>query len=224
MLPTVTRSAMAELLVVRHAQASFGADDYDKLSPLGHEQSRLLGALLKARGWQPDRVVTGALRRQGETLQLMGFAPEEVHAGFDEYDFYDLLNARFPEGVPNDVRQDRRTHFRTLRETILSWQADELDGVKETWADFETRVADALAYATRAGAKKVMVVSSGGPIGQMVASTLEAPAAQMMQVNLQVKNTSVTRFVFNERVRYLSGFNETPHLDVPEHQDKVTFS
>ncbi|MEM7440970.1 MAG: histidine phosphatase family protein [Pseudomonadota bacterium] len=215
---------MAELLVIRHAQASFGADDYDKLSELGHVQSRLLGDLLKARGWQPDRIVTGALKRQDETLRSMGFEPDEVHDGFDEYDFYDLLSARFPDGVPDDVQQDRRTHFRTLRETILAWQSDELTGVKETWTDFADRVADALTHATRPGADKVMVISSGGPIGQMVASTLDAPTAQMMQLNLQVKNTSMTRFVFNDRVRYLSGFNETPHLDVPTHQDKVTFS
>ena len=34
---------MSMLHLVRHGQASFGADDYDKLSELGWQQSRRLG-------------------------------------------------------------------------------------------------------------------------------------------------------------------------------------
>ena len=41
---------MSTILLVRHGQASFGAADYDNLSPTGHEQSRVLGAALAARG------------------------------------------------------------------------------------------------------------------------------------------------------------------------------
>ena len=50
------------LLLVRHGQASWGADDYDRLSPLGEEQSRLLGAALAARGVRPDLVVRGSMQ------------------------------------------------------------------------------------------------------------------------------------------------------------------
>ena len=41
---------MGQLLLVRHGQASFGADDYDVLSPTGWEQGRRLGAHLAAAG------------------------------------------------------------------------------------------------------------------------------------------------------------------------------
>ena len=34
---------MPEFFLVRHGQASFGADNYDKLSALGHRQARWLG-------------------------------------------------------------------------------------------------------------------------------------------------------------------------------------
>jgi broad specificity phosphatase PhoE len=34
---------MGQLLLVRHGQASFGADDYDQLSDLGQKQSIRLG-------------------------------------------------------------------------------------------------------------------------------------------------------------------------------------
>lgn len=215
---------MAELLLVRHAQASFGAEDYDALSELGHAQARLLGELLRERGWEPDRVVTGALRRQGETAASMGLAVDEVEPGFDEYDFHDLLTQRFEGDVPHDVRTDRRTHFRTLRETLAMWQRGEIAGAGESWEAFRARVARGLAAATRPGARRVLVVSSGGPVGRIVAETLGAPDAAMIPLNLQVKNTSMTRIVFNERVRYLVTFNETPHLDAPERADMLTWS
>jgi len=37
---------MGVVLLVRHGQASFGADDYDVLSETGIEQSRMLGRAL----------------------------------------------------------------------------------------------------------------------------------------------------------------------------------
>lgn len=215
---------MAELLVIRHAQASFGAENYDALSDLGHRQSQAVGALLRDRGWHPDRIVTGALRRQEETLASMGLKGHETQPGFDEYDFHDLLTRRFDGDVPEEVMQDRKTHFRTLRETLRMWQADELDGVAESWSGFSSRVAQALAFATRGGAGRVLVISSGGPIGWMVSATLGAPPEAMIALNLQVKNTSVTRFIFNDRVRYLASFNETPHLDAPDTVDMLTYS
>ncbi|HEX5612745.1 MAG TPA: phosphoglycerate mutase family protein, partial [Burkholderiales bacterium] len=49
---------MAELYLVRHAQASFGTEDYDRLSELGRRQARWLGEYFAERGMRFDRVVT----------------------------------------------------------------------------------------------------------------------------------------------------------------------
>ena len=115
---------MAELIVVRHGQAAFGQDNYDQLSDLGHIQSQLLGETLAQMNWVPDRVITGTLKRQRDTLSSMGFnAIHEEHAGFNEYDFQNLLQTKFENGVPDLVVGDRKIHFRTLRETILEWQS-----------------------------------------------------------------------------------------------------
>ena len=216
---------MAELLVIRHAQASFGADDYDRLSALGHRQAERVGTYLREIGWTPDRLVTGTLARQRQTLASMGFDAEpETHPGLDEYDFHDLLNTRFAGVVPDPVRHDRKTHFRTLRETILDWQAGGVTGAAETWAAFAERVAAARTFATRTKARRVLVISSGGPIGQLVTSALDAPPAQMIALNLQVKNTSLTRFFFSVQAFLLHEFNATPHFASPAAADMVTFS
>ena len=70
---------MGQLLLVRHGQASWDADDYDVLSETGWEQSRLLGQALAARGIMPDVVVHGGMRRHRETAEAclaeLGGAP-----------------------------------------------------------------------------------------------------------------------------------------------------
>ncbi len=216
---------MAELMVVRHAQASFGADNYDKLSDLGHRQSAVLGDYLRSVGWVPDRLVTGTLVRQQETLASMGFAQApETHAGLNEYDFHDLLRVKFNGTIPDVVIGERKTHFRTLRETILEWQDGGLVGASETWDAFETRVAAARAFATDTDARRVLVISSGGAIGELVRSTLQAPKPQMMELNLQMRNTAVTRFVFSSRGVGLMEFNAVPHISPEMQSDMITFS
>ncbi|TMV08566.1 histidine phosphatase family protein [Ruegeria sediminis] len=216
---------MAELLVVRHAQASFGAENYDQLSELGHRQSVIAGETLRRMGWVPDRLVTGTLARQKQTLQSMGFKEEpDEHPGWNEYDFHDLLRVRFGGTIPGPVQNDRKTHFRTLRDTLRDWQAGGVVGARETWAAFKSRVEAAKVFATGTEAKRVLVISSGGAIGQLVAASLDAPPEQMIALNLQVKNTSMTRFIFTPRAFFLHEFNATPHFAPPEHAALLTYS
>ncbi|MBE1281821.1 MAG: histidine phosphatase family protein [Rhodobacteraceae bacterium] len=207
---------MAELLVIRHGQASFGAGDaaaYDQLTDLGYTQSRLLGDLLRDLDWVPDRVVTGTLARHRQTLDGIGFdTAAEEHAGWNEYDFHDLLTAKHSGVLPENVQKDRQSHFRALKTTLREWQDGGLTGASENWTQFSDRVEQARSHAVRAGAERVLVVSSGGVIGKLVSATLQTPPAQMIALNLQVKNTSMTRFIFTERAFFLSEFNATPHF------------
>ncbi|MEP5152843.1 histidine phosphatase family protein [Planktotalea sp.] len=204
---------MAELLVIRHGQASFGQDNYDVLSDLGHEQARAVGALLRDIGWVPDRMITGTLKRQQDTLTSMGFGDgAEEHSGFNEYDFSDLLNARFKGDVPALENGDRKAHFRMLRETVFEWQDDTFGGARETYRAFAARVEAARTFSIDTDARRVLVVSSGGVIGQMTSVALGAPNREMMNLNLQIKNTALTRFMFSKNAFSLNEFNATPHI------------
>src|SRR5580692_4441298 len=62
---------MGSIYLVRHAQASFGSDDYDRLTANGFTQARLLGAYFGVRNIRFDAVYTGTLRRHAETVQGM---------------------------------------------------------------------------------------------------------------------------------------------------------
>ena len=55
---------MANLLIIRHGQASFGAENYDRLSPLGQRQADLTGEFLRHMGTRFSAAYSGDLSRQ----------------------------------------------------------------------------------------------------------------------------------------------------------------
>ena len=149
----------------------FGADDYDQLSDLGHAPVRTGGAGAARRGLGARPAGHRHAEAAKGNLASMGFdaAPED-HAGFNEYDFHDLL-ARpvWRDRCRIRLRHDRKTHFRTLRETIFDWQDGGIAGAHETWADFADRVDAARHFATETDAQTgAGRISSGGAIGQLV--------------------------------------------------------
>jgi broad specificity phosphatase PhoE len=210
---------LPELIVIRHAQASFGAADYDVLSDLGHAQSRALGRALAAQGVKPAALWIGAQRRHRETLEGvaegLGVDPStaSIHPGLNEFDFHGLLEARYRgRERPEHLHTDRATHFRVLRDTVLEWQRGEIADPPESWQAFIARIRAARAAMLEGGEGQVLAVSSGGAIGRMVAETVEAPEEQMIHLQLQIRNCAVTRFIAGRARLYLTGFNETPHI------------
>ena len=103
---------MPVVLLVRHAQASFGTADYDRLSELGRQQSRWLGEYFATRSLRPYRVMAGTLRRQRDTateaLGAMGMADTPIveHAGLNEYPG-EALYAAFTQGADPVAHQRR---------------------------------------------------------------------------------------------------------------------
>jgi broad specificity phosphatase PhoE len=213
---------MAQLILVRHGQASFGQANYDKLSDLGHDQAVALGQTLLARGISPDVWACGTMVRQAETLRGiqrgLGFAAQDpiVHAGLNEYDFTGLLNARFAnEAPPEGIHTDRKVHFQNLRSTVAAWQDDDITDPPETWATFAQRTAQACRDLMAVkDAKTILAVSSGGAISQIVSTILETSKRQQIELQLQIKNASMTTVVFSatKGARFVSTFNETPFV------------
>lgn len=232
---------MGQLIIVRHAQASFGTDDYDRLSELGFQQARWVGEALREQGLEADRFAMGAMRRHRETMEslLVGMGVErevEVLPGLDEYDGGAVAEAfraaREAEGAPLGAIDptDRRAHFRMLREALTAWRRGELDafgtGVYETYAAFEERVEAArAALCDPARGETVLAVSSGGPISQIIARTLEASHRAAIELNLQARNTGISRFMFSRSGGFfLSSFNAVPHLERPDRASALTYA
>lgn len=225
---------MSELYLVRHAQASFGTDDYDRLSPLGHRQARWLGEHFRYRGLEFDRIICGDMVRHRETaeniLRGMGREPAEpaTDAAWNEFDFEAIVSAYLeihPEELPVGGSSSR-TFSRLLRNAMQAWAEDRLEtGLPERWRQFEERVEGGLDSITRQPDEngRILLVSSGGAISMALRQILEAPASTMVHLNLQLRNSSVSHLFFNGRSLHLSGFNHVPHLDHPDRVESITY-
>ncbi|MFM0013108.1 histidine phosphatase family protein [Paraburkholderia sediminicola] len=223
---------MAELYLVRHGQASFGAENYDELSPSGRTQSGWLGEYFAQAQLRFDRVVIGTMQRHRQTadaiLAAMGGPQVELaqDAGLNEYDFEALFAALGVEGLPSGLSpaSSKKDFYKGLRQVLQLWADDRLPGrVPETWQQFQARVQRARIDIQRAGGRRVLVVSSGGPIAVTAQQILQTPAATAIALNLQIRNSSVCQYVFNDDAMSLVSFNSVPHLEHAERREFVTY-
>jgi broad specificity phosphatase PhoE len=222
---------MAQMILVRHAQASFGADDYDKLSDLGHQQASLLGGYFTARKQAFDLVVTGNMLRHKQTATgILGSATKHniiTDAGWDEFDFENIVSAYLHANpqhkpAPNSPRSD---WYKVLKKAMLAWSTGTLSlGDGETWDQFCERVKMGAEFIRKSEYKNVLVVTSGGAMAVFLMALLNTSVEQAISFNLQIKNTSVNQFYFSRAGYQLNSFNNVPHLDTPVHLAKMTYS
>lgn len=222
---------MAELYLVRHGQASFGSDDYDRLSAVGVRQGARLGEYFAAQSLAFQKVISGSLRRHRETAQsiLAGMRADagfEEDADFDEYDFLSLYRAaaaQYP-ALKTEMQGDLRAFYRGLRRVLRLWSEGELEGpLTESWEDFQARIARARRRIQTSGWRRVLVVSSGGVIAATTQQILAAPAQAAIELNLQIYNSSLSRYFFNAGTFALGSFNSIPHLRPAEDADLLTY-
>lgn len=223
---------MPKIIFVRHGQAQFGQANYDKLSDVGHEQSVALGKALFEQGIIIDHWVRGDMVRHAETLKGISqgtrtqVSHQIVTPDLNEYDFTGLLNARFVGGqAPAGLHTERKIHFRLLRETLVLWQNDEIANPPESWATFETRLKRAQQTIFGLEGDTILVVSSGGAISKIVANALSVSHAKQVDLQLQIKNASMSTFIYSRRTGgfFLNAFNETPFVSAKT-QHLLTYS
>jgi broad specificity phosphatase PhoE len=222
---------MGTLYLVRHGQASFGADDYDQLSPLGHRQCEALGRYFREREVVFEAALVGTLARQRQSLEslvagLGATPPTLAWPGLNEYDSHAVLATVLTEPLPRPrTKEDVRQHFRLLRDGLAGWMDGRLAPVgMPSYADFVTGITGALDHVRSQHSGNVLIVSSGGPISTAVGQVLGAPAAATIELNLRIRNSSVTEFAFTPKRHMLVTYNTLPHLDHPERRDWVTYT
>jgi len=220
---------MGQLYLVRHGQASLGAADYDQLSVMGAQQSRRLGEYWKTHGLTFDAVLVGTLKRHAQTLQGirdgLGSTPEALQwPGLNEYDSEALIRAVHPNANFNTkTPEGYREHFRMLRDGLKQWIAGTASPVgMPTYPEFLKGVTSALDHVRQHCEGNVLLVSSGGPISTAVAQVLQASRETSIELNLRMRNSSVSEFHFTPKRHNLVAFNSLPHLAAPEHKDWIT--
>ncbi len=225
----LTMPAMGTLYLVRHGQASFGATDYDQLSPLGAQQCHALGAYLAAHGVQFEAVLRGSLRRHVQSLAALGQGHGPLPAalewpGLNEYHSEALLQAFHPGPLPpHNTPDGYRQHFRILREALLAWMAGSIAPAgMPAYAAWVAGIVAALDHVRSHCSGNVLMVSSGGPIATAVAQVLGAPPATSIELNLRIRNSALTEFAFTPKRHSLVVFNHLPHLQAAQHQGWIT--
>ena len=222
---------MGTLYLVRHGQASFGADDYDQLSERGRAQSVRLGQYWRERGQKFAAVYTGTLKRHQQTLQgiVQGLGgldlPVQAAPGLNEYDSEALLHAIHPAPLPKaDTPELYRQHFRLLCDALAQWMGGTISpqGMPD-WNGFSDGVHAVLEQIRHQHAgRNVLLVSSGGPISTAVGQVLGTSPEVTIALNMRLRNSAVTEFSISPKRLMLQTFNTLNHLDTEEHRSWVT--
>jgi broad specificity phosphatase PhoE len=202
---------MSTLVLVRHAQSTTFEKDSDRLTVIGEQQAICLGQYWQAQGVHLDEIYTGTMQRHIRTAELAGFSKVTAKTEFNEYDAQGILRAN-PQYAPAADNRQLQKQFETM---MPLWMADKLNasGV-ESWAAFHERVRRGLQAIidSEALSRRVVVFTSGGPIGVAVQTVLQAPEPMAIEVNWRIKNCSLTEFIFTRGRISLDTFNATPHL------------
>lgn len=235
---------MGSIYLIRHGQASFGADDYDVLSPTGIRQAEILGDHLLNLGVRFDRVLSGGLRRQQHTaraalerLESPGRAtPElEVDPAFNEFEADAVIRAHLPDLLDEQPEAlhilrhaaEHRAEFQRLFSTIIArWVSGnhEKDGL-ESWQEFLDKVHDGLRrlLAQASGKDRVAVFTSGGTITALLQLIVGVPPLKAFELNWQIVNTSLTRLRFRGEEVSLASFNSHVHLELLKAPELITY-
>jgi broad specificity phosphatase PhoE len=201
---------MGQIFVVRHGQASFGADDYDVLSETGEEQARIVGRSLAH--LDPDLVVHGTLVRQRRTAELASeaagwSAPLREDRRWNELE--SLAQFAAVSGSPDGLTGDE---FQAWYDAAMArWTGGEHDAdYTESYVAFRDRADAALMEVASAGT--VVAVSSGGPIAAIVTVLLDGGAPTYSRLLPGIVNAGITRVISGRRGLTLLTFNEHQHL------------
>ncbi|MDC3197319.1 histidine phosphatase family protein [Luminiphilus sp.] len=222
---------MADLLIIRHGQASFGADNYDQLSTLGQRQADLTGEFLSQSGVHFSAAFSGDLSRQRETgeriLAQLEDAPSlvidprlnEVQTDEQMAVMTPLLCEQDPRfaTLMADMNKDSKS-FQKIIETVFNYWVSpncQVAGI-QSWQDYSAGVVSAF-EAARASAESgstSAIFTSGGTIATLVGHVLGLSADRVYEFYEPVFNCSITRLIFNSRKCSLSTFNDVSHLQL----------
>ncbi|MFP3926481.1 histidine phosphatase family protein [Pseudomonas sp. W5-36] len=235
---------MGSIYLIRHGQASFGADDYDVLSPTGFRQSEILGAHLAQLGLNFDRCISGALFRQRHTaetviaqLNAAGFVTPELETdiAFNEFNAEGVIRALLPAmldeepdafEIMRDAANNRAEFQRLFAAIIRRWLVGDHDAAAlQSWQAFVEQVEAGLSsILDSAGpSDRIAVFTSGGTITALLHLITQMPATQAFELNWHIVNTSLNHVKFREREVSLASFNSYAHLQLMKAPELITY-
>ncbi len=235
---------MSEIYLVRHGQASFGEDNYDKLSPTGIKQSKILARHLAKTGKLFDAIYFGEMERQQKTAQeFINFCSANefsvpqpfIATEFNEYDSISVWQALLPEMTEEDASLlkdlenlpgDKKAFQRVFEKVMYRWVSGDYNasGIPR-WDKFNQRVRRGIdkLVAHHGAKKRLAVFTSGGPISVIIQTALGLSDQKTLAISWQLMNASVTRIKYNSQEIMLAGFNDVTHLELEGDPSLLTY-
>ena len=219
---------MKTIHLIRHGQAQAGTAHYDRLSPLGQTQAGVLSNFVKSTSEGNVDVWSGSLNRQLQTARIAHDLNEDhtalpqQHEGLNEYDHkavhrrYDPRDHsdRDPDVIDHDVALDMTLPVYT--KIIESWIQDSSalhDPRFESWGEFSHRTLTAVTEITQSSSDDtIFAYSSGGAISAIIAQLNGLTPTEIADLIWQMKNTSVTTLVAQNKTLELVQHNNIDHL------------
>lgn len=220
---------MASIYLIRHGQASFGAENYDQLSLLGRRQAELTGEYFASVGTPFDAAYSGTLSRQRDTAELalatqMESVPLSVDSRLDEIRNEEQLEYLLPilaEERP-DVRalideglSSSKQYQKVIDAVFNYWVSPECDVPQiQSWSEYSAGVRAMLntIIEEQGGGRTTAVFTSGGTIATFVAAVLGLPGSATYQFYEPIFNCSVTQLFYSRDRVSLSYFNDCSFL------------
>ncbi|MFK7979336.1 MAG: histidine phosphatase family protein [Saprospiraceae bacterium] len=236
---------MSKLIFFRHAQASFGADNYDALSEKGIEQTILLGKHLVAKKFKFDKIFVGPLQRQQHTFDIVKEVYEKNNLsipapilvdGLKEHLGHIALDKILPQLQETDVyikgmiakaklnpKRARANRLLIFQYFMNEWVEGkiEVEGVV-SWKNFRQNVRAGLATILQntGSGETNAAFTSGGTISSIAAESLKIMDEKVVaSLNFSIRNTSYSSFFYSKGNFNLFALNELPHLP----KEMVTF-
>jgi broad specificity phosphatase PhoE len=228
---------MSVLYMVRHGQASFNKNDYDKLSTEGVEQSRLLGDHWASLDLEFDHVYVGPKKRHWQTHDTVAAVyrarglrwPKAIELKeLDEHSGQYVLNRNLPVLMKKDPAlkkialeiksgsaKAKRDFFKVFQKVTQNWVRGDLDiSGFEAWQEFRARVAKAVQKTTRVSGRNrnVVAFTSGGPVAAATGLALDLSDEKTLELSWSIRNSSCTEFLFSGERFSLTIFNNASHL------------
>ena len=216
---------MSLLYLVRHGQASFGQQDYDRLSILGERQAFITGEWLTGASFKVAGC--GSLLRQQQTLAgiLAGMgssANTETFPSLNELNVDDLILTANPQYTDRTglntailaMANPAHAFFTTYRSALQRWCSGKYDSeYQESWHDFKTRTFHTVEQVAKGlEGESALLVSSGGVISAIVLGLLNCPVSELFNINRQIHNGSITTIAVGRNKLRLHTFNNYAHL------------
>jgi broad specificity phosphatase PhoE len=225
---------MSEICFVRHAQASFGQENYDRLSRLGLRQAEILADYLVQTGFDFHAAYSGSMERQIATarkvLSAMGNQKDKpelrIVPELNEYDSSLVIKSHVPDLIREDpavsdalarMYTDRRSFQMVFERAVLRWISgrNDMEGL-ETWKAFKARVHKGVKMIMEENGqnKRILVFSSGGAISTVMQLALSLTDEETIRLSWQIQNTSKSVFKYSGKHFSLSSFNSLAHLEL----------